>query len=150
MGYKIALRTTFAEQTFWFEHWKTLKWPQNGLKMAAKGPKMAETFWNSRILKKHTFLPPYQKIGSNGAKMAKWERKRFGQTQKQPPLLAELGIYLLYFFTFLPRMQTTKENVDNPKVNLTKRWGWAQKRVSVVGSGVVCKAIFVSNPIQPN
>ena len=54
---KIALRTTFAKQTFLFEHWKSLKWPQNGLKMASTGPKMAKIFPNSRILKKHTFVP---------------------------------------------------------------------------------------------
>ena len=31
--------------------------PSNGLKMAAMGPKMAENFQNSMILKKHTFVP---------------------------------------------------------------------------------------------
>ena len=55
--YKIALRTTFAKQTLWFEHWKPLKWPQNGLKMAAMDPKMVKIFRNFRILNIHTFLP---------------------------------------------------------------------------------------------
>ena len=83
-GPQVFYRSEQLSQKELFD-WSTLN-PQKNSKMAANGPKMAETFWNSRFLKKHTILPTYEKDNSIGAKMKKWEPIPGRQAQKIPPL----------------------------------------------------------------